>query len=97
MIVLWEWVEHGVIQLHIHINIMKNDWPKKGDKLRFKGVPKFVYPHFTNIIEKAQNKLTVGQEYTVEKSEVYSSWCAVWLEGNEGEDDLYHLQFFEQL
>ena len=76
---------------------MKTDWPTKGDKLRFRGVPKFVYPHFTNIIKNAQDKLTIGMDYTVSKCEVYSSWCAVWLDGNLGEMDCYHLQFFERL
>ena len=81
---------------------MKTDWPKPGDKLKFKGIPAFVYPHFNNIIERVKNHFKVGEIYTVSKCEVYSSWCAVWLEeyppiDENDEHNFAHLQFFEQL
>ena len=80
-----------------------NTFPKKGDKLIFTGVPEFYYPMFTNIGENARNLMTVGQEYTISKCEVYSSWCCVWLKELPETDDErsmkngFHLQFFKEV
>lgn len=73
---------------------MELTWPKEGDKLKFKTAEGFHYPCFTNIISFAKENLICGQEYTVRKCEVYSSWCAVWLEEIEG-DNCFHLSMFE--
>ena len=59
-------------------------FPDKGDELIFVGVPKFFYPGFTDMREYANKVLHVGQKYIVRHSEIYSSWCAVWLERIEG-------------
>ena len=67
------------------------NWPEAGDILQFSGVPEFYYPMFTNMKDEANQNLVLGNSYRVEKSEVYSSWCAVWLEGIEG---YYNLRFF---
>jgi hypothetical protein len=69
-------------------------WPQVGDKVRFKSADGFFYPHFTNVIQFAKDNLKVGETYTVRKCEVYSSWCAVWLEEIEG-DHFFHLSMFE--
>lgn len=71
-------------------------FPTVGDKLIFTGVPKFYYPHFTCMKARAEKDLKVNQEYTVRKVEVYSSWCAVWLEGIDGERDNFNLSFFQR-
>jgi hypothetical protein len=73
-------------------------WPETGDKVIFKGVPEFVYPHFTNIIENAKKLLVVGQEYTVSKCTVFSSWCSLELEGIRVEPDehsFFHFSMFD--
>ncbi len=73
----------------------KQNWPKAGDKLTPKAeLPKFVYPHFISIVEDAHENLKPDTVYTVRKCEVYSSWCAVWLEEFEG-DRKFHLSFFD--
>lgn len=69
-------------------------WPCKGHKVKFKGADGMFYPHYTNVIQFAKDNLTVGETYIVRNCEVYSSWCAVWLEGIEG-DHLFHLSMFE--
>jgi hypothetical protein len=70
------------------------EWPEIGDKVRFLGAEGIFYPHFTNIIEFAKENLKVGQTYTVRNCEVYSSWCAVWLDEIKG-DNFFHLSMFE--
>ena len=72
----------------------KWEWPEIGDKVQFLGADGFFYPHFTNIIEFAKDHLHFGQIYTVRQCEVYSSWCAVWLEEIEG-DNKFHLSMFD--
>jgi hypothetical protein len=69
-------------------------WPDPGDKVKFLTAEGWFYPHFTNIIANAKNKMRPGQIFTVRKIEIYSSWAAVWLEELE-EDDHFHLQMFE--
>lgn len=69
-------------------------WPKVGDKVKFLTAEGRFFPHYTNIIANAKEKLRMGEIYTVSKCEAYSSWCAVWLEGF-GEDELFHLSMFE--
>lgn len=71
----------------------ESNWPKTGDKLIFNGVPSVFYPHFTNVGKYASENLKVDEEYTVTKCEVYSSWCAVWLEGHG--DNFFNLSFFK--
>lgn len=68
------------------------EFPQTGDILEFKGCPAFYYPMFTNLREYANKNLVVGEKYVVTKSEVYSSWCAVWLEGH-GENFLNYCFF----
>ncbi len=75
----------------------KYDFPKVGDKLIFTGVPKFYYPCFTCMKARAERDLIVGQEYTVRKVAVYSSWCAVWLEGIGEEPDNFNIVFFKRV
>ena len=70
------------------------EWPHIGDKVKFKGADGMFYPHYTNVIQFAKDNLKVGEIYTVRNCEVYSSWCAVWLEEIEGEH-LFHLSMFE--
>jgi hypothetical protein len=75
---------------------LKNNWPEKegewiGRKVTFKGVPSIYYPMFTDVGQKARELFVVGQEYTITKCSIYSSWIAIELEGVEGK---YHLQFF---
>lgn len=65
-------------------------WPVNGDKIQFKGVHHF---WFTNIIENAQKHLKVGEYYTVDKVEVFSSWCKVYLK--EFPDIPFALGFFD--
>jgi len=71
-----------------------NNHPKPGDKLKFLTANKNFYPHYISVIEFAKKNLIEGQEYTVRKFEMYSSWCAVWLEEIEG-DHYFHLSMFE--
>ncbi len=71
------------------------EWPEIGDKVRFQGADGKFYPHFTNIIQFAKDNLKVGEIYTVRDCEVYSSWCAVWLEGKGLSDAFFHKQMFE--
>lgn len=71
-----------------------SNFPKKGDKLKFKKVPAMYYPMFTNIGEYAKNHLIPEFEYTVAKVEVNSSWCAVWLEGIGDENNFFNYTFF---
>ncbi len=69
-----------------------NDFPKSGDKLKYLGVPKYYYPCFTDMKTRAESNLVTNKEYIVSKVEIFSSWCAVELEGVEGK---YNLGFFD--
>ena len=69
-------------------------WPCKGHKVKFKGADGMFFPHHVNVIQFAKDNLEVGKIYTVRNCEVYSSWCAVWLEEIEG-DHFFHLSMFE--
>jgi len=69
-------------------------WPEKGDTVKFRTADGFHYPCFTNVIANAKEKLKAGECYIVQKCEVYSSWCAVWLD-ELGEDKMCHLSMFE--
>ena len=71
------------------------EWPEIGDKVRFQGADGMFYPHYTNVIQFAKDNLKVGEIYTVRNCEVYSSWCAVWLEEKGLSDAFFHLQMFE--
>lgn len=74
----------------------KKDFPQKGDKLKFTGANKMFYPHFTDMVERGKKDLKIGEIYTVSKVEVYSSWCAVWLEESSQDDKhYYNLGMFE--
>ncbi len=70
-------------------------WPCKGHKVKFKGADGKFYPHFVNVIQFAKDNLKVGEIYTVRRCEVYSSWCALWLEGVGLSDAFFHLAMFE--
>jgi hypothetical protein len=75
------------------------NWPKPGDKIKTKKVfPSYFYPHFNCMVKDGYENLKPETEYTVRKCEVYSSWCAVWLEeflDNEVRDERYfNLTFF---
>ncbi len=71
-----------------------SNFPRRGDKLKFKGVPSMYYPMFISVGKFANENLKIGQEYTVEKVEVNSSWCAIWLEGFG--ENFFNLSFFEK-
>jgi hypothetical protein len=66
------------------------DFPTPGAKLKYKGTHIF---WFTNLIENAEKNLVKGQEYTLKKIDVASSWCHIWLE--ETGDIDYSLSFFD--
>ena len=71
-------------------------FPKVGTKLRRKKVlPEFYYPHYTDVVEFTKENLKEDVEYTVSKCEVYSSWCAVWLEEFPEGDTLFNLSSFD--
>jgi hypothetical protein len=79
---------------------MKLKWPKVGDKLKtHQTFPKFFYPHFIDMVKDGNENLEPEKEYTVKRREVYSSWCAVWLEElpstKERPDRFFNLGFFE--
>jgi hypothetical protein len=69
----------------------EDGWIYKGQTVIFRGVPEFYYPHFTNMKVDAE-VLELGKEYTVSKSEVYSSWQAVWVE--DFPDTMFNASFF---
>ena len=73
----------------------KWEWPHIGDKVKFKGADGWFYPHFVNVIQFAKDNLEVGKVYTVRYCEVYSSWCALRLEGAGLSDTFFHLSMFE--
>jgi hypothetical protein len=68
-------------------------WPKIGDKVKFLTAEGHFYPHYNNVIAYAKENLRMGEIYTVSKCEVYSSWCAVWLEGFG--EHFFHFSMFE--
>ena len=72
----------------------KWEWPHIGDKVKFTGADGMFSPHYTNVIQFAKDNLKVGETYTVRNCEIYSSWCAVWLEEFAG-DNLFNLGMFE--
>lgn len=73
-------------------------WPRPGTKVKYLGVPEFYYPCFTCYRERANKLLKEGEVYTVSKTEVYSSWCQIWLEEiPEDPDRGFHLVFFEMI
>lgn len=74
----------------------ENYFPKVGDKLIFKGVPDVYFPHFKCMGEAAKKHLVVDNTYEVERVEVYSSWCSVWLKDNPFYPELgYNRSFFK--
>lgn len=74
------------------MNMSFSEFPRVGDTVIFTGVPEFYYPLFTDMGEAARHRLIEGQEYTVSKVEIYSSWCAIEVEGVEG---YYNRTFFK--
>ena len=75
-------------------------FPKKGDKLTAKlQSPDFFYPHFTNMVNDGKTNIEPGKTYTVQKCDVHSSWCSVWLEeigpSEERPDRWFNLSFFD--
>jgi hypothetical protein len=72
------------------------EFPTVGDKVIFKGVPELYYPMFADMKEIAENCLVVGQQYTVAKCQVFSSWVAVDLVEFPGTENCFNLTFFEQ-
>jgi hypothetical protein len=60
-------------------------WPEVGDKVTFIGVPQFYYPQFPKMRTFCDANLTVGQEYTIHKLRVNSSWVSVYIVGFEQE------------
>jgi hypothetical protein len=59
----------------------KQQFPKAGDKLTFKGVPEFYYPMFVNMKKDAE-VLEIGKQYTAKEVTVNSSWVTIYLEEN---------------
>lgn len=55
-------------------------WPRVGDKVKFIGADRPMYPNYLDMKETARTKLEVGKLYTVKECEVYSSWCSITLE-----------------
>ena len=79
---------------------MKLEWPSTGDKIKTKDkFQEFFYPHFTDMVEDGMQNLEPNKLYTVKRCEVYSSWCAVWLEElpdtEERGDRFFNLTFFD--
>ena len=79
---------------HTTFPIKHTTFPNAGGKLIFNGVPSVYYPMFLNMKTEAEQFLVLGQEYTVSKVEIYSSWCAVWLEGVD-QKYYFNLGFFK--
>lgn len=78
---------------------IENKFPNAGDKIVAKEVfPKWFYPHFTSMVKDGLENIVPNKEYTVAKRELYSSWCAVWLEElsdtEERTDRHFNLGFF---
>lgn len=70
------------------------NYTQVGEKVIFSGVPKFYYPHFINMRDRAEKLLELNKEYIVKEVRVYSSWCSISLEGLEGEETNFNLSFF---
>lgn len=76
----------------------KLNWPKPGDKLKFKGKTRCFH---TNVEENGEKleKLGRGLEYTVREIDVASSWTLIKLEQFPETDkfgeDWFSLSFFE--
>jgi hypothetical protein len=97
----YQWEEKGEIKTHeksafafqcryyLPDDTMKI-WPKVGDKVKYKGKP---FSWFKELVENAENHLKVGEEYTLARVTVNSSWCSVTLE--EMGDLVFSLSFFE--
>jgi hypothetical protein len=97
----YEWQEKGATKSHekstftfqcryyLPDDTMKI-WPKVGDKIKYKGV---TTTWFKDIAENAENHLKLGEEYTLARVTINSSWCSVILE--ETGDIVYSLSFFE--
>ena len=67
-------------------------FPKPGAKIRYKGTCPF---WFTNIIANAERELVVGEIYTLQTIELFSSWARITLE-ETGETE-FSLWFFEPI
>ena len=80
--------------LEMFKHLQESKWPNVGDKVKFKNAEGMFYPHFTNVIQFAKDNLKAGEIYTVRKCEVYSSWCAIWLDEIEG-GHFFHRSMFE--
>ena len=65
-------------------------WPKVGSKVTFKGAKNF---WFTSVMNYANGALKVGEQYTISKLELLSSWCKINLE--EFPDKIFSLSFFD--
>jgi hypothetical protein len=96
----YSWKEDGKIKEHekdtwsfqcrYYLPDNKNSaWPKPGDKVKFEGAK---YHWFKDLIDSANNLLTVGEEYTLTSVRVLSSWVKVKLK--EFPDDEFALSFF---
>jgi hypothetical protein len=97
----YEWEERGEIRTHekstfafqcryyLPDDTMKI-WPKVGDKVKYKGGG---FTWFKDIAENAEKHLKLGEEYTLARITVNSSWCSVTLE--ETGNIVYSLSFFD--
>lgn len=72
-------------------------FPLIGDKLKFKGVPDFYYPNFTNLKEDADKYLKLGEIYEIEDIIINSSWVSIYLKDTVNPSVGYNLTFFERL
>lgn len=52
-------------------------WPKVRDKVKYKGASE---AWFKDLAENAENLLKLGEEYTLARITINSSWCSVLLE-----------------
>ena len=67
-------------------------WPKPGDKLIFKGVPKIYFPHFIPMGKYARENLIIDKEYALTDIQINSSWVSVFIEGHS---EMLNLTFFK--
>lgn len=72
------------------MNINQEEWPKIGDKLKFRGTHHF---WFTYIIGNAKSHLKEGEFYTLSKIDIFSSWVRIQVK--EVPDVDFTLGFFE--
>lgn len=73
---------------------------KLGTKVKFLGVPEFYYPCFLDVAQFAKENLKKGQEYTILKHEVHSSWQSIVLQEfpfdlDKNSERFFHLAMFE--